>query len=156
MSFLTAIRLPLPPTSLAFCLLQSDSLTVTAGNCPWHCALTCWGASQLHTRADVTAPPSWHCKKPCSVQQTALLPLLNWTYLMKMMQDLIPETGSRIFVAGSKINGIEIMTCFINWMGTSPCPSELSPAFSLHLHKTWQFCSWEQGPFESNNPFVPC
>lgn len=39
-------------------------------------------------------------------------------------------------VAVSKIDGLEITPCSIPWMGTSPCPSELSPAFSLHLHKT--------------------
>lgn len=39
-------------------------------------------------------------------------------------------------VAVSKIDGLEITPCSSHGMGTSPWPSELSPACSLHLHKT--------------------
>lgn len=39
-------------------------------------------------------------------------------------------------VAVSKMDGVEVTPCSINWVGTALCPSELSPAFSLHLHKT--------------------
>lgn len=80
----------------------------------------------------------------CNIQQTSLLPHLNWIYLKwRWCRTWFQQQGwsgsqleLKISVAVSKINGVEITPCLINWMGTSQRPSELSPAFSLHLHKT--------------------
>lgn len=113
--FFTAILLPLSLTRLAICLLQNNLLATARGNCPWH-FLRCWGTSQLHTRADLTPLPSWHCKKLCSAQQTSLLPGLNWTYLKwrwRRTQFWNQEwSGSQLklktSLAVSKINGVEI------------------------------------------------
>lgn len=51
-------------------------------------------------------------------------------------REKVEASWSSESVAVSKIDGLEMTPCSINSMGTSPHPSELSPAFSLHLHKT--------------------
>lgn len=99
---------------------------------------------------------------PCSVQQTHLLPHLNWTFLKwRWCRSWFQKQGwrgrqLRLSVAVSKMNGVQITPCsLIEW--EHPSVQVNLVLFSASIcTDTWQFCSWEQGPFESNNPFVPC